>query len=113
MMSVLRLERTIKTDELKRQETNEKINKMQRKYVNTFRLRNPDLRHLKIEQIKNYTDLLVKESQNLRQPNSMILVAGGVLFIFFGTFSLSILIARVFYKDMQVTMSEDSELYLE
>ena len=43
----------------------------------------------------------------------MILVAGGVLFIFFGTFSLSILIARVFYKDMQVTMSEDSELYLE
>ena len=29
-------------------------------------------------------------------------MAGGVLFIFFGTFSLSILIARVFYKDYQI-----------
>ena len=43
--------------------------------------------------------MLLKESQSLRQPNSTILVAGGVLFIFFGTLSLSILITRVFYKE--------------
>lgn len=49
--------------------------------------------------IKDYTDLLIKESQLLRQPNSTILVAGGVLFIFFGTLSMSILITRTFYKD--------------
>lgn len=32
----------------------------------------------------------------------MILVAGGVLFIFFGTFSLSILITRVFYQEYMI-----------
>ena len=80
----------------------EKIDKLRKKYVNAFRQKNPDLRHFKVEQIKDYTDLLIKESQNLRQPNSTILVAGGVLFIFFGTFSLSILIARVFYKDHKI-----------
>ena len=41
----------------------------------------------------------------------MILVAGGVLFIFFGTFSLSILITRVFYKDFQID-GETSDVYL-
>ena len=73
------------------------MEKLREKYINVFRSRNPDLRHFKFEQIKDYTDLLLKESQNLRQPSSTILVAGGVLFIFFGTFSLSILITRVFY----------------
>ena len=68
-------------------------------YVNAFNARNPDLSHLKVEQIMDYTDLLVTESHNIKQPNSNILVAGGVLFIFFGTFSLSILISRVFYKE--------------
>lgn len=33
----------------------------------------------------------------------MLLVAGGVLFIFFGTFSLSILVTRVFYPQYQIT----------
>ena len=47
--------------------------------------------------------MLVKESQNLRQPNSTIMVTGGVLFIFFGTLSLSILITRVFYKENYIT----------
>ena len=75
---------------------------MRDKYIAVFRARNPDLRHFKLEQIKDYTDLLIKESQNLRQPNSMILVAGGVLFIFFGTFSLSILITRVFYQEYMI-----------
>ena len=79
------------------------MNKLREKYVSVFRSRNPDLRHFKIDQIKDYTDLLIKEAQNLRQPNSMILVAGGVLFIFFGTFSLSILITRVFYVQYQIT----------
>jgi len=37
-------------------------------------------------------------------------VAGGVLFIFFGTLSLSILIARVFYIDNN--RSNSSKLYL-
>ncbi len=47
----------------------------------------------------------------MRQPNSTILVTGGVLFIFFGTLSLSILIARVFYRD--INMNNSSKLYLE
>ena len=76
-----------------------------------FRQRNPDLRHLKVEQIKDYTDLLVQESVNLRQPNSTILVACGVLFIFFGTFSLSILISRVFYPEFEID-GKTSEVYL-
>ena len=96
---VIKLDNGLKNDTSKINELSEKIEKLKRKYVSVFRVRNPDLRHFKTEQIKDYTDLLVKESQNLRQPNSTILVAGGVLFIFFGTFSLSILIARVFYKD--------------
>lgn len=69
------------------------------------------MRHLTVEQIKDYTDLLIKESQNLRQPNSMILVAGGVLFIFFGTFSLSILITRVFYQDFFID-GKTSDVYI-
>ena len=81
------------------QDLSDKIEKLQKKYVQVFRLRNPDLLHFKTDMIKDYTDLLIKESQLLRQPNSTILVAGGVLFIFFGTLSLSILITRVFYKD--------------
>ena len=44
----------------------EKIDKLRKKYVNAFRQKNPDLRHFKVEQIKDYTDLLIKESQNLR-----------------------------------------------
>ena len=84
---------------------------MKRKYVNAFRARNPDLRHFKVEQIKDYTDELLRESENLRQPNSMILVTGGVLFIFFGTLSLSILITRVFYPENYIT-GETPEVYL-
>ena len=38
-------------------------------------------------------------------------MAGGVLFIFFGTLSLSILITRVFYKENQIT-GKTSEVYL-
>ena len=41
-------------------------------------------------------------------------MAGGVLFIFFGTLSLSILIARVFYKEMtDINQKEASKVYLE
>ena len=80
--------------------------------MNAFRVRNSDLRHFKTEEIKDYTDVLLKESQNLRQPNSTILVAGGVLFIFFGTLSLSILITRVFYKENQIN-GLTHDVYLE
>ena len=89
-----------------------KIDKMRDKYVSVFRGNNPDLRHFKFDQIKDYTDLLIKERQNLRQPNSMILVAGGVLFIFFGTLSLSILITRVFYEEYFID-GITSDVYLE
>ena len=41
----------------------------------------------------------------------MILVTGGVLFIFFGTLSLSILITRVFYPENYIT-GETPEVYL-
>ncbi len=40
----------------------EKIEKLKRKYVSAFRVRNQDLRHFKTEQIKDYTDMLLKES---------------------------------------------------
>ena len=90
----------------------EKVDKLSKKYISTFRQKNPDLRHFRVQQIKDYTDLLVKESQNLRQPNSTILVTGGVLFIFFGTLSLSILIARVFYQDHQID-GKTYDVYLE
>mmetsp|Transcript_6715 Transcript_6715/g.9182 ORF Transcript_6715/g.9182 Transcript_6715/m.9182 type:complete len:95 (-) Transcript_6715:987-1271(-) len=43
-----------------------RMNKLREKYVSVFRGRNPDLRHFKIDQIKDYTDLLIKEAQNLR-----------------------------------------------
>jgi len=39
-----------------------RIDRLRDKYVNVFRSRNPDLRHLKYEQIKVYTDLLIKEA---------------------------------------------------
>ena len=39
-----------------------RMNKLREKYVSVFRTRNPDLRHFKIEQIKDYTDLLIKEA---------------------------------------------------
>lgn len=112
MKSILKKDKALKHGAVKINEMAGKIEKLQRKYVNTFRVANPDLRHFKIEQIKDYTDLLIMESQNLRTPSSSIMVAGGVLFIFFGTFSLSILIARVFYKDHQIEMGS-SEVYLE
>lgn len=111
MRSIMRLDNSVKQLEQKISEYSDKIEKLKHKYVNSFRNRNPDLRHFKAEQIRDFTDMLVKESQNLRSPNSVILVAGGVLFIFFGTFSLSILIARVFYANHQIEMGS-SEVYL-
>lgn len=96
---ILKTDEEVKRDSYKINDLQIRIERLSRKYVSAFRVRNPDLSHFKVDQIKDYTDLLIKESQNLRQPNSTILVAGGVLFIFFGTLSLSILIARVFYTD--------------
>jgi len=43
-----------------------RVDRLREKYIKVFRSRNPDLRHLKYEQIKVYTDLLIKEAQNLR-----------------------------------------------
>ena len=99
IQSIIRLDSQLKQQIERIKVEQIKINRLKEKYVKEFRSRNPDIRHFNIDQIKDYTDLLIKESQNLRQPNSIILVAGGVLFIFFGTFSLSILIIRVFYKE--------------
>lgn len=55
--------------------------------------------------------MLIKESQNLRTSSSTILVTGGVLFIFFGTLSLSILITRVFYPENYIT-DKTHDVYL-
>ena len=60
----------------------------------------------------NYNQLIVKQSESLRQPNSAILVIGGVLLIFFGTLSLSIMIARVFYKKQLSGDHANSENFL-
>ena len=97
MKGIISLDCKIRQSSARIRDEQVRIDRLREKYVNVFRSRNADLRHLKYEQIKIYTDLLIKEAQNLRSPNSMILVTGGVLFIFFGTFSLSILITRVFY----------------
>ena len=40
----------------------QKIDKLKKKYVSAFRVRNQDLQHFKAEQIKDYTDMLLKES---------------------------------------------------
>jgi len=111
MMTILKIDCEVKQSMNKLQGMYQKIDKLKKKYVSAFRVRNQDLRHFKAEQIKDYTDMLLKESQNLRQPNSTILVAGGVLFIFFGTLSLSILITRVFYRENYIT-GVTHEVYL-
>ena len=66
MMKIMKADDKIKQNNNKLQEFTEKIDKLKRKYVNAFRVRNQDLRHFKTEQIKDYTDILLKESQNLR-----------------------------------------------
>ena len=48
----------------------------------------------------------------MHKPSSTILVIGGVLFIFFGTLSLSIMIARVFYKEKLSDEKANSEFFL-
>jgi len=112
MRNIIKLDSKLKKDSYKIHKLLDKIDKLRHKYVQAFRVRNPDLRHFKVEQIKDYTDLLITESQNLRQPNSAILVTGGILFIFFGTFSLSILIPRVFYKNHYI-IGDTPEVYIE
>lgn len=109
--TILRLDEDVRRDTYKLNDLIDKTERMKRKYVSAFRVRNPDLSHFKVDQIKDFTDQLMKESQNLRQPSSTILVTGGVLFIFFGTLSLSVLIARVFYDNHQID-GKTSEIYL-
>ena len=62
MSAILKLDNRVKMSMSKLQEQAEKIEKLKRKYVNAFRVRNSDLRHFKTEQIKDYTDMLIKES---------------------------------------------------
>lgn len=62
MMRIMKTDDKIKTNHSKLQDFAEKIDKLKRKYVNAFRVRNQDLRHFKTEQIKDYTDMLLKES---------------------------------------------------
>ena len=49
MSEVIRLDNSLKNDANKIGELSEKIEKLKRKYVSVFRLRNPDLRHFKTE----------------------------------------------------------------
>ena len=55
----MKLERSMKYDLLKINETTPKIEKLKRNYVNVFRMKNPDLRHMKREEIICYNRLLV------------------------------------------------------
>ena len=56
----MKLERSIKYDLLKINETSPKIEKLERNYVNVFRIKNPELRHMRREEIIGYNDLLCK-----------------------------------------------------
>jgi len=62
MISILKADNRVKLNINKLHELAEKIEKLKRKYVNAFRVRNSELRHFKTEQIKDYTDMLIKES---------------------------------------------------
>lgn len=99
---ILRLDNEIKENESRLKEDMQDIERLKVKYVKSFHARNPDLATFTFDQVRDFTDLLMIEAENLREPNSVILVAGGVLFIFFGVFSLSILITREFYKEYQI-----------
>mmetsp|Transcript_12940 Transcript_12940/g.17427 ORF Transcript_12940/g.17427 Transcript_12940/m.17427 type:complete len:164 (+) Transcript_12940:1252-1743(+) len=113
-LCIIQTEHELSTSYRKETETKERIERLTKKYVKTFRSNNPDLRHLKAQNIKDYSDILERESQNLQSPNSVILVAGGVLFIFYGTLSLSVLIARVFYREtLNLDYNSQAKAYLE
>ena len=49
MMSIMNADENVKKKNSKLQDLAEKIDKLKRKYVNAFRVRNPDLRHFKTE----------------------------------------------------------------
>ena len=108
----MKLERSKNFDQLKIDEAQPRIEKLEKNYVNVFRTKNPDLKHMGNEEMICYNQLLVKQSQNLRKPYSTILVIGGVLLIFLGTLSLSIMIARVFYKKQLSGNHANSENFL-
>lgn len=112
LIDIMKLERSLNFNALKINEALPRIEKLEKNYVNVFRTKNPDLRHMKRQEIMDYNELLVKSSADLRQPNSTSLVIGGVLFIFFGTLSLSIMIARVFYKHQLSADQANSENFL-
>ena len=60
--NIINLDNKLRKLGLKLREELLNIERLREKYVNAFRSRNPDLRHFNIEQIKDYTDLLIKES---------------------------------------------------
>ena len=62
MMTILKIDCEVKQSMNKLQGMYQKIDKLKKKYVSAFRVRNQDLRHFKAEQIKDYTDMLLKES---------------------------------------------------
>lgn len=49
MRNIMRLDNSVKQLEQKISEYSDKIEKLKHKYVNSFRNRNPDLRHFKAE----------------------------------------------------------------
>ena len=58
----MKLEHELNSAVRKEMETQEKIERLSKKYVKTFRQNNPDLRHMKAQQIRDYSDLLETES---------------------------------------------------
>ena len=49
MINIMKLERSLNFDQLKINEALPKIEKLEKNYVNVFRIKNPDLRHMESE----------------------------------------------------------------
>ena len=60
VIDIMKLERNLNFDQLKINEALPRIEKLEKNYVNVFRTKNPDLRHMRREEITGYNELLVK-----------------------------------------------------
>ena len=59
LINILKLERSLNFDQLKINEASARMTKLQKNYINVFRTKNPDLRHMKSVEIVGYNRLLV------------------------------------------------------
>ena len=59
MVDIMKLERSLNFNRLKITEALPRIQKLEKNYLNVFRTKNPDLRHMRNEEIVGYNELLV------------------------------------------------------